>query len=87
MRAAAYIDGFNLYYGLRALRERAPQFGENRWLDLRRLAQELAPGAGFGSLGCEGRPYLLPAPRSLLPAPRSLLPPPTPCYPPSRRAA
>jgi len=45
MRAAACIDGFNLYYGLRALRERAPQFGENRWLDLRRLAQELSPRA------------------------------------------
>jgi uncharacterized LabA/DUF88 family protein len=45
MRAAAYIDGFNLYYGLRAIRGRAPQFGENRWLDLRRLVQELAPRA------------------------------------------
>jgi len=71
MRAAACIDGFSLYYGLRAMRARSPQFFENRWLDLRRLAQELAPGAELGAwalrAGHTCSPF--PAPCSLLPAP------------------
>ncbi len=44
-RAAAYIDGFNLFYGLKDLRKEDGR--ENRWLDLVALAQALAPWANL----------------------------------------
>lgn len=42
MRAAVYIDGFNLYYGIRAMM-RARGAGELRWLDILELSRKLLP--------------------------------------------
>lgn len=48
MRVGVYVDGFNLYYGARALSGAAPGW---RWLDPRALAQRLVDGPGAAWTG------------------------------------
>lgn len=49
MRVGVYIDGFNLYYGLRGICGRGAAGW--RWLDLRALSQILLDGPGRGWAG------------------------------------